>query len=64
MSLPLKLTTTIGKISTVPNHTNSKIINDFHDYMKSIGCSEHHHNNNLKAAIALAKFVGSNVTFF
>jgi hypothetical protein len=32
--------------------------------MKSIGCSEHHHNNNLKAAIALAKFVGSNVTFF
>jgi hypothetical protein len=29
--------------------------------MKSIGCSEHHHNNNLKAAIALAKFVGSEI---
>jgi integrase/recombinase XerD len=48
----------------VPNHTNSEIICDFNEYMKSIGCSEHHHNNNLKAAIAFARFLGPGTTFY
>lgn len=32
--------------------------------MKSNGSSEHHQNNNLKVAIAFAKFIGPDVTFY
>lgn len=64
MQLPLKLTTTISKIRSVPNHTNCVIISDFNEYLKSIGCSEHHQNNNLKAAIAFARFLGPDITFY
>jgi hypothetical protein len=32
--------------------------------MKSNGCSEHHQNNSLKVAIAFAKFLGTNITFY
>ena len=32
--------------------------------MKSNGSSEHHQNNNLKVAIAFAKFLGPDVTFY
>ena len=34
--MPLKLTTTINKIQSVPNHTNAVIINEFYAYMKSM----------------------------
>ena len=46
------------------NDTNRVIINDFCAYMKSNGCSEHHHNNNLKVAIAFAKFLGPDNSFY
>ena len=62
--MPLKLTTTVNKIQSVPNHINSTIIDDFHQYMKSNGSSEHHQNNNLKVAIAFAKFLGTDITFY
>lgn len=64
MQLPLKLTTTVSKIRSVPNHTNSVLISDFNEYMKTIGCSEHHQNNNLKAAIAFARFLGPGTTLY
>jgi integrase/recombinase XerD len=62
--LPSKLTTTVNKIQSVPNYTNSVIINEFYEYMKSNGSSEHHKNNNLKVAIAFAKFLGPDVSFY
>jgi integrase/recombinase XerD len=62
--LPLKLTTTIRKILSVSNHTNRIIINDFCEYMKFNGCSEHHQNNNLKVVIAFAKFLGPDSSFY
>ena len=60
----MKLTTTVSKIKSVPNHINSSIIDDFYQHMKSNGCSEHHQNNNLKAAITYAKFLGADITFY
>jgi EAL domain-containing protein (putative c-di-GMP-specific phosphodiesterase class I) len=60
--MPAKLTTTINKISSVPNPTNCTIIQEFSEYMKENGSSEHHQNN-LKALIAFAKFLGLHVTF-
>ena len=62
--MPLKLTTTVNKIQSVPNYANSVITNEFYEYMKSNGSSEHHQNNNLKVAIAFAKFLGPDVTFY
>jgi integrase/recombinase XerD len=62
--MPAKLTTTINKICTLPNPINSAIIMQFSEYMKGNGSSEHHQNNNLKAVIAFAKFVGPHSTFY
>ena len=61
--MPTKLTTTISKIASLPNSTNSALINEFHQYMKSNGASERHQNNNLKAVIAFANFLGTDTTF-
>ncbi|HZD83828.1 MAG TPA: hypothetical protein VE076_13215 [Nitrososphaeraceae archaeon] len=53
--MPQKLTTTVNKISTVPHPANVSIIQEFYQYMRSTGASEHHQNNNLKVVIAFAK---------
>ena len=62
--MPVQLTTTIHKISFVPNAINSVIILEFFEYMKQNGSSEHHQNNNLKAVIAFAAFLGRSTTFY
>ncbi|MGC1927364.1 MAG: hypothetical protein WA667_00185 [Candidatus Nitrosopolaris sp.] len=62
--MPQKLTTTISKISRVPHSINSSIIQEFHRYMQSSGCSEKNQNNNLKAIIAFANFIGPDVSFY
>ena len=62
--MPSKLATTINKIALLPNPTNSALINEFYQYMKSNGASERHQNNNLKAIIAFANFLGTDTTFF
>ena len=59
-----QLTTTINKIQSVPNQTNSVIINEFNQYMKDNDSSVHHQNNNLKVVIAFANFLGPSITFY
>jgi hypothetical protein len=39
--MPLKLSTTIGKIQQIPNTKNIEIIDEFLEYMRSNGSSEH-----------------------
>jgi integrase/recombinase XerD len=58
-----KLSTTINKIQSLPNSSNSKIINEFLIYMKDNGSSERHQNNNLTVIIEFATFLGSITTF-
>jgi integrase/recombinase XerD len=60
--MPAKLTTTINKIQAVPNPVNADIISQFSCHMKD--ASESHQNNCLKAVIALANFVGPDITFY
>lgn len=62
--MPVKLTTTIKKIASIPNSINSTTMNEFYQYMKSNGASDSHMNNNLKALTSFAHFLGSNVTFY
>ena len=62
--MPLKLSTTIGKIQNLPNSKNIEIINEFLEYMRSNGSSEHHQNNNLKVIIAFSNFLGKDISFY
>jgi integrase/recombinase XerD len=48
----------------VPNSVNSSVIQEFHRYMQSSGCSERNQNNNLKAIIASANFIGPDASFY
>ena len=61
--MPQKLTTT-NNISRVPNNINSSVIQKFHRYMQSSGSSERNQNNNLKAIIAFANFIGPDTSFY
>ena len=63
--MPTVLSTTVKHIyDKVPNSVNSKLIEDFHSYTKENAASERHQNNNLKAIIAYAEFLGSETTFY
>jgi hypothetical protein len=61
--MPVRLSTTVSKIASLPNATNAALISEFYQYMKSNGASESHQNNNLKAVIAFANFLGTDTTF-
>jgi site-specific recombinase XerD len=43
---------------------NSKLIEDFHSYIKCNSTSERHQNNNLKAIIAFAEIIESETIFY
>lgn len=62
--MPFKLSTTIGKIRSIPNSKNIEFVNQFLDYMRRNGASDHHQNNNLKVVIALANFLGKDNSFY
>ena len=62
--MPVKLSTTINSISSIPNSLNSTIIREFHQYMKSIGTSENYQNGNLKIIIYFARFLGHATDFY
>jgi integrase/recombinase XerD len=62
--MPVKLTTTITNISSVPNHTNQTLLHEFHQYMKSIGTSDSYQNGNLKIMIYFGKSLGSNTRLY
>ena len=61
--MPLKLSTTIEKIQNISNSKNIEIANEFLEYMKINGSSEHHQNNNLKVVIAYGNFIGKDNFF-
>ncbi len=61
--MPVKLSTTIGSITSIPNPTNSALLYEFYQYMKSIGTSESYQNGNLKIMIYFARFLGHATDF-
>jgi hypothetical protein len=54
--MPVRLSTTVSKIASLPNSTNAALIS-FYQYMKNNGASESHTNNSLKPNMAFAKFL-------
>ena len=45
--MPLKLSTTIWKIQNIPNSKDIEIVNEFREYRRINGSSEHIKKNNL-----------------
>ena len=61
--MPLKLSTTIGKVQNIPNSKNIEIVNEFLEYMRNNSSSEHHQNNNLKVVLTFGNFIGNDNSF-
>jgi flagellar motor switch protein FliG len=62
--MPAKLSTTISKVTAIPNETNSALVTKFYEYMRTNGASERHQNNSLKMVIAFANYLEPDVTFY
>src|ERR687887_2696121 len=62
--MPVKLSTTVKSITSIPNPTNASLLGEFHEYMKSNGTSESYQNGNLKILIYFARFLGSTTEFY
>jgi hypothetical protein len=62
--MPVRLSTTVLKINSLPNSTNLSLLTEFYQYMKNNGSSENHMNNSLKTNTAFATFLGSGTTFY
>src|SRR5215211_6882159 len=57
-SMPSKLLTLVSKIPAIPNYNNSKIIDEFYNYMKENGASEKHMANELQTVLYYATLLG------
>src|SRR4051812_30381573 len=53
--MPVKLSTTVNNINTIPNKENQVLVKEFYEFMNSSGTSEKYQNNNLKTIITFAK---------
>jgi hypothetical protein len=62
--MPVKLSTTINNINTIPNKDNQTLVKEFYEFMKSSGTSEKYQNNNLKTIIAFGRFSDPSLSFY
>jgi integrase/recombinase XerD len=62
--MPVKLSTTIKNIKLLENPVNIELIQGFYDYLKSNNASERYQNQNIKALINFAKFLGPHKDFY
>ena len=61
--MPVKLSTTVSNIQTIPNENNRILVNEFYEFMKSSGTSDKYQNNNLKTIIAFGRFLEPSISF-
>jgi integrase/recombinase XerD len=62
--MPVKLSTTVKSIATIPNPTNASLLGEFYEYMKANGTSESYQNGNLKILTYFARFLGARTEFY
>jgi hypothetical protein len=61
--MPVKLSTTVKSIASIPNPTNASLLGEFYEYMKANGTSESYQNGNLKILIYFARFLDAETEF-
>ena len=59
--MSVRLATTVKKMESIPNVINSSLLAEFYNYLNSIGVSESHISNNLKALTSFAHFLGPSI---
>ena len=59
-----KASTTFKNIKLLENKINSKLIIEFYNYLQSNNTSESYQNQNIKALINFAKFLGPEKDFY
>jgi hypothetical protein len=62
--MPMKLSTTLKSIATIPNPINATLLGEFYQHMKSNGTSESYQNGNLKVLVYFARFLGADTGFY
>jgi integrase/recombinase XerD len=62
--MPVKLSTTVNSITSIPNPTNARLLGEFYEYMKTNGTSESYQNGNLKILIYFDRFLGPQIRFY
>ena len=61
--MPVKLSTTVNNIITIPNKENQVLVKEFYEFMKNSGTSDKYQNNNLKTIIAFGRFLDPSYLF-
>ncbi len=56
--MPVKLETSLRNIQLLDNSNSAKLIHEFYLYLRSVNTSESYQNQNIKALINIAKFLG------
>ena len=56
--MPIKLTSVLEKVQTIPNLKNRKVLKEFNDYMLESGASESHQRNELLTLYYYALHLG------
>ncbi len=62
--MPVKLSTTIKNLESLESPVNSKLILEFYNYLRLNNTSESYQNQNIKALINFAKFLGPSRDFY
>jgi integrase/recombinase XerD len=62
--MPVKLSTTVNNINTIPNKENQILVKEFYEFMKASGTSYKYQNNNLKTIISFGKSLDPFVSFY
>ncbi len=61
--VPIRLSTTVSKFSSLLNAQNASLLMELYEFMKNNGLSERHMINTLKTNLAFAEFLGPDVSF-
>jgi hypothetical protein len=62
--MPVTLARTISNVQLIPNSTNTKLVKEMYEYLKSSDVSESHQHNALKVMIPFANYLGPDTTYF
>lgn len=62
--MPVRLSTTLSKLSATANTVNGSLLLELYDYMKKNGSSDSHINNTLKTNSLFAEFLRASQSFY
>ncbi|MEP0824389.1 MAG: hypothetical protein HRF40_02785 [Nitrososphaera sp.] len=60
--MPLKLSTVVAKIPSIPNQKNAVLLKEFLKYLEEVGASERHRGNELLTMVYFSIHLGQNKT--